>query len=195
MSKLILVRHGESEANRDRRYAISGDVPITPLGRRQAAQVAQQITKRFKPERLISSDFRRALQTSTIISAEVNLPVQVVKGLHERDMGCLKGEPFERFAEIIKEDSSYDPERPWRWRPTGGESFEDVRIRVTSVIEDLSQSYPTEEVVVVSHGAVMLSLWAHCTGKWGYAHHPVNCGIVVIEHEEGRLGQPFLVED
>jgi len=190
-----MVRHGETAANRDHRYAISGDVSITQLGRQQAFQVAQRITKRFKPGRLVSSEFKRALQTSEIISAEIILPIQVVKGLHERDMGCLKGEPFQRLAVIIEEDSSYDPEHSWLWRPAGGESFEDVRLRVTSVIEELFQRYPTEEIVVVSHGAVMLSLWAHITGSWKNAHHPVNCGIVVIEHENGRFGQPSVVED
>jgi 2,3-bisphosphoglycerate-dependent phosphoglycerate mutase len=190
-----MVRHGESEANRDHRYAISGEIALTQLGRQQASQVAQKIAQRFNSERLISSDFRRALQTSEIISAEISVPLQVLKGLHERDMGCLKGEPFEHSAEVIKRDLAYDPKRPWLWRPAGGKSFYDVRLRVVAVIEELSQRHPTEEVVVVSHGAVMLSLSAHITGSWENSHHPVNCGIVLIEHENGRFRQPSVVGD
>jgi broad specificity phosphatase PhoE len=47
--------------------------------------------------------------------------------------------------------------------------------------------------VIVSHGGVMRAVWAHVTGKWEDAHVPPNCGIVVIEHRNGRYGHPVVL--
>jgi broad specificity phosphatase PhoE len=195
MGKLIMVRHGESEGNRDRRFTISPEVPLTDLGRQQAREAAQRIARRFNPHLIISSPYRRARQTSDIIAAEINLPIEVVHDLHERDLGVLKGQSYDLLRDLAGQDSGYDPKRGWLWRPEGGESYEDVRQRVIVAIEETRRRYPDHELVVVSHGGVMLSLWAHLTGSWDAAHLPPNCGIVLIEHEPGRLHPPRILPE
>jgi broad specificity phosphatase PhoE len=195
MGKLIMVRHGESEGNRDRRFTISPEVPLTELGRQQAREAARRIAKCFTPARIISSPYRRARQTSDIIAGELGLSIEVVHNLHERELGVLKGESYDLLRDLAGQDSGYDPKRGWLWRPEGGESYEDVRQRVSVAIDDLRLRYPDEELVVVSHGGVMLSLWAHLTGAWEAAHLPPNCGIVLIEHELGRVHPPRLLTD
>jgi broad specificity phosphatase PhoE len=191
--KFILVRHGESEGNRERRFTISSEVPLTELGRRQAREAATQIARSFKPEVVISSPFARARQTSQIIAAELKLPIEVVRDLHERDLGYLKGHSYDDLREAARTDSSYDPAQGWLWRPRGGESYEDVRRRVVAAIQGLLQRYPTHEVIIVSHGGVMLSLWAHIVGIWQGAHLPPNCGIVLVEHDGQRMSPPQIV--
>jgi broad specificity phosphatase PhoE len=195
MGKLIMVRHGESEGNRDRRFTISPEVPLTDLGRRQAFEVARRIAIRFKPQLVISSPYRRARQTSEIIAAELGLPIEVVHDLHERELGVLKGQSYDLLRDLAGQDSGYDPKRGWLWRPEGGESYEDVRQRVIVAIEDIRRRYPDHELVVVSHGGVMLSMWAHLTGQWEGAHLPPNCGIVLIEHEADRLHPPQMLQE
>jgi broad specificity phosphatase PhoE len=195
MGKLIMVRHGESEGNRDRRFTISPDVPLTELGRSQARNAAERIAMRFRPERIISSPYRRARQTSEIIASELALPVEIVHDLHERDLGALKGESYDLLRELVRQDPGYDPKQGWLWRPEGGESYEDVRRRVIVAIEDIRSRYPEHEVVVVSHGGVMLSMWAHVTGQWEDAHLPPNCGIVLIEHESDRMHPPKIIDE
>ena len=61
-----MVRHGESEGNRDRRFTISPDVPLTELGRRQALDAARRIKTKFNPDLIVSSPFFRSLATSSI---------------------------------------------------------------------------------------------------------------------------------
>jgi broad specificity phosphatase PhoE len=195
MGKLIMVRHGESEGNRDRRFTLSPEVPLTELGREQAREAAQRIAKRFAPERIISSPYRRAHQTSEIIASELGLPIEVVHDLHERDLGVLKGESYDLLRDLTGQDSGYDPKRGWLWRPDGGESYEDVRKRVSIAIEDLRRRYPDQELVVVSHGGVMLSMWAHLTGAWENAHLPANCEIVLIEHEPDLVHPPKIITE
>ena len=192
--RLILVRHGESEGNRDRRFSISSEVELTETGREQAREVARRLKARFQPELVISSAFRRARQTSAIIAAELNLPVEVVEDIHERDLGELRGESYERLRELVKLAPDFDPKQGWLWRPQGGESYEDVRVRVTAAFDRLRLRFPEHEVVVVSHGGVMLSMWAHITGQWHGAHLPPNCGIVLIEHDGERFELPRIIE-
>jgi broad specificity phosphatase PhoE len=195
LGRLILVRHGESEGNRDRRFSISSEVELTEIGRRQAHEVAQRIKTRFQPELIFSSSFLRARQTSAIIAAELNLPVEVVEDIHERDLGTLRGESYDRLRELVKLAPDFDPKQGWLWRPEGGESYEDVRLRVTAAFNQLRGRFPEHEVVVVSHGGVMLSMWAHITGRWEGAHLPPNCGIVLVEHDGERFELPQIIKD
>jgi broad specificity phosphatase PhoE len=194
MGKLIMVRHGESEGNRDRRFNISPDIPITELGRKQAQETAERIARMFRPEAIIASPYLRARQTAEIIAEPLGLPVEVVHDLHERDLGSLKGESYDVLRDLRRNDPAFDRQQGWLWKPEGGESYDDVRRRVMVAIEGLRERYPEHEVVVVSHGGVMLSMWAHLVGRWKDAHLPPNCGIVIVEHDRDRFHPPKIVE-
>jgi broad specificity phosphatase PhoE len=192
--KFIMVRHGESEGNRERRFTISSEVGLTELGVQQAHQVARRIAELFKPQIVVSSPFRRARQTSEIIARELNLEIETVHDLHERDLGFLKGHSYDDLRAVVLKDPSYDPARGWSWKPEGGESYEDVRERVMAAVEQLLRRYPQDEIVIVSHGGVMLSVWAHIIGQWHGAHLPPNCGIVLIAHDGRRMQVPEIVQ-
>jgi len=187
MPAFIMVRHGESESNRDSRFALSGDVPLTDLGRQQARDAAVQIARFFNPQRIISSTFARAHQSAQIISAALKLPLEVMDGIQERDLGSLKGQPWHAHATLTATDPNFDPEREWLWRPPGGESYEDVRERVMPVLESLRNRYANEELIIVSHGAVMRAIWSHLTGAWINSFIPNNCAMLLIPHN----GQQF----
>jgi probable phosphoglycerate mutase len=192
--KFIMVRHGESESNRDRRFAISSEIPLTEAGIRQVAEAARRIAELFKPEAVISSPFRRARQTSEIIAAQLKLPIETAQDLRERDLGVLKGQPYENGREMRRKDPSYNRAQKWLWRPVGGESYEDVRSRVIGVLESLLAKYSGSEIVVVSHGVVIRSVWAHIVGAWQGAHLPPNCGIVLVEHDCCRMYLPKILQ-
>ena len=76
-----------------------------------------------------------------------------------------------------------------------GESFEDVKRRVGPILDRLATAHPTRDVVVVSHGGVMMALWAHVTGVWDNAHVPPNCGIILIEHHSKGYMAPQVIGD
>jgi ribonuclease H / adenosylcobalamin/alpha-ribazole phosphatase len=188
--KLILVRHGESEGNRDQIFTTTpAELALTELGRQQAEDAAVRIGTLFAPELVIASAYQRARHTAEIIAAGLELPLAIEQNLHERDMGDFRGL---RYDAVLK-DPAYDPARRWLWTPPGGESFEDVKQRVAPVMDRLARQHPGHEVVIVSHGGVMLSLWAHVTGSWEGAVVPGNCAIIVIEHSAGRYAHPKVV--
>jgi|HubBroStandDraft_4_1064222.scaffolds.fasta_scaffold178099_2 broad specificity phosphatase PhoE len=192
MSKFILVRHGESSGNRDRIYAVSPhDLPLTELGYRQAQQAAQRIAQLFKPQLVVTSAYKRASETARIIAGALGLPLEFEPNLHEREFGAHRGRAYESFLT----EPDYDPQRPWAWKPHGGESYEDVQARVGPILDRLAASHSDKDVVVVSHGGVMACLWAYVTGRWEDAHVPPNCGIVLIEHTPQGYSPPRVIDE
>lgn len=195
MGTIILVRHGESVANRDRHFAESGENPLTELGLRQARELAPLLAARFRPARVLSSEFRRAQQTAQILADHLGLAVETVAGIHERDFGSLKGLPYQHYFDMKQRDPGYDAKRDWVWEPPDGESREAVRVRVIAALEALAARFGGEEVVVVCHGVVISSVFAHIAGDWDRAHIPANCGMALLEHEAGDLREIVVVED
>lgn len=137
---LILVRHGQTQANADGRLLGRADPPLTELGRRQACAIADIVAR---DARVVSSPLVRARDTA----AALGLPVEVDDRWIEVDYGEFEGE---RPGDV--------PSDVWRrWRedpdfvPGGGESLEDVARRVRAACESLSTEAVEREVVVVSH--------------------------------------------
>ena len=192
MGRLLLVRHGESQGNRERVFTRSDDVPLTELGRRQARDAAERLATRFHARRIVSSPFRRAQDTAAIIAEVIGLPVDVEPALRERHWGELVGRPYGE----ARRHPDYDPTRYWEWRPPGdGETLAEVALRAGAVLDRIAATGDGEDVVVVSHGGVMHALWWHVTGEWRTGRVVDNAGLVVVEHERGRWRGARLVEE
>lgn len=182
-ARLILVRHGESEGNRNRTFTQSPEVPITELGRRQAAEAAEKIMARFRPQRLISSPYARARQTAEVIAACLQLPIEHHDEFREQSFGIFAGKPYESLLG----DAAYHEGPRWAWRPPGGESLEDVAQRVVPAALRVAENSRGTETVIVSHGGVMLALSAYANGGWEGLSVPQNGGIVVLDYVAGSL--------
>ena len=191
MSKLILVRHGESSGNRDRIFATSPhDLPLTELGYRQAHEAAQRIAQLFRPELVVTSAYLRASETARIIAGALGLPLEMEPNLHEREIGAHRGRSYDSFLT----DPDYDPQHPWAWKPQGGESYEEVQARVGPILDRLAAAHTARDVVIVSHGGVMTALWAYVAGTWDEAHAPANCGMVLIEYGSQGYAKPQVID-
>lgn len=187
MSRLILVRHGETFGNRERFFAADPpQLDLTPLGYDQARAAAQTIAGAFRPELVVTSPYVRARETARVIADSLQLPLEIEPLLHEREVGVHRGQSYDS----VYTAAGFDPERPWLYKPEGGESLDEVRMRVGPILDRLAQAHPTREVVVVSHGGVMMCLWVHLTGLWQGAHKPPNCGMVVVDHGPDGYASP-----
>jgi probable phosphoglycerate mutase len=192
MGRLILVRHGESEGNVARIFTTTPmTLALTEVGRRQAREAAARIRALAAPRIVIASPYVRARDTGAIIADELQLPFEIREGLHERETGEFAGRPYESIFEA----PDYDHSRPWVWTPPGGESYEHVRDRVGPILDELAARFPADDVVIVSHGGVMIAMWAHMTGEWQGAHTPANCGIVLVQHRAGSYLKPEVIGD
>ncbi|MFK3981946.1 bifunctional RNase H/acid phosphatase [Micromonospora sp. NPDC050397] len=151
-TRLLLVRHGETERTAQRRYSGRGDVPLSERGLAQARATAARVA-RLAPSAaaVVSSPLSRCTATAEIISGQLaGKPVTVDQDLIECDFGAWEGQTF---AEV----QARWPGEMNAWlaspsvAPPGGESFRAVTTRVRRAVAALLAAYPGETVVVVSH--------------------------------------------
>lgn len=149
-TRLMLLRHGQTELSVERRYSGRGNPALTELGRRQADAAAKYLGERGGIGAVISSPLQRARETATAAAAALGLDVTVDDDLIETDFGDWEGLTFGEAAER-------DPELHRRWLrdpslpPPGGESFETVAERVRRLRDRLLVEHGGETVLVVSH--------------------------------------------
>jgi len=182
MGRLVLIRHGESEGNRDRTFTPTPDVPLTDVGRAQVRMAADWLAARFRPVRIVTSPFLRARETAAILAERLGLPVGIEQDLRERSYGALAGRPYT----AVRECTDYDPTVYWKWCPPGGgETLLEVAARAGRALDRVAAAAADEEVLVVTHGAVMRALCWHVSGVWGTGRVARNAGVVVVDHRNG----------
>lgn len=149
-NRLLLLRHGQTELSRQRRYSGRGNPDLTDTGRRQAADAARYLSAKGGISAVISSPLQRAYDTAAAAADALGLAVQVDDDLTETDFGEWEGLTFPEAAER-------HPELHGRWlRDTslpapGGESFDDVQHRVERVRDRIIADHGPGTVLVVSH--------------------------------------------
>lgn len=174
-SRLVLVRHGESEGNlADARAHAAGaahleleardaDVELSDVGASQAAALGRWLAGRPVDERpavVWSSPYRRAAATAAVLHGALGLrePVRHDERLRERDLGMFDGLTglgvTDRFPEEAERRSRIGK---LYYRPPGGESWCDVALRVRAVLLDLRAEHAGEQVLLVSHQAVIMN--------------------------------------
>lgn len=161
--KLLLVRHGETDWNRERRSLGRSDIPLNQVGTEQAKRVAQALSDE-KPAAIYSSPLSRALETAQAIAQHHGLAVVVEPGLAEMDAGELDGLLFqdmrEKYAELLNRWAT-DAEEV---RFPGGENLKEVQQRAWAVIERIHRDHRDASVVVVSHNFTILTILCKAIG-------------------------------
>ena len=147
---LILVRHGETEFNRQRLILGRGPEPLNATGQAQALAAAVAVS-RNAPFVLYSSPIVRTIQTAEAIASECSVAFAPMTGLEEIDAGDLEGLTGSQLQEQYP-----DVMRGWRNDPASakmpnGESLSDVQNRTWAVINDIAQRHEDDTVVVVTH--------------------------------------------
>ena len=160
---LHLVRHGETPGNAERRYQ-KPEVPLSDLGRSQAAAVAETLVVAAAGATVIlASDYARTRETADIIAARLGLPIVEEPLLRERNYGVARGRLYTEFDEETR--ASW---RSPRVRIEGGESWADVFVRVEALLARLRSSPPVSplarEMVLVTHGGTMSVMLRHLAG-------------------------------
>lgn len=159
--RLILVRHGETDWNREGRLQGGQDIPLNELGRRQAAEAAQRLRKLVAdPASLpfIGSPMARARETMDILRAELGLAAggyRLDERLRELTFGSWEGKTWREVRKSERELASARERDKWGFVPPGGESYRMLAERVRPVLAEL-----TGETVIVSHGGVARAVLA-----------------------------------
>ncbi len=150
---LYCIRHGESTYNAEGRVQGHLNIPLSELGRRQAAAVAE-VCQGFDAEAIFCSPLRRARETAEPISAALALPIREEPALIEIKVGIFQGHSRDELDQICPEEyalwRSGDPD----YAVPGGESRRALMHRGRAVLESIAQG-DYGRVIVVSHGAIL----------------------------------------
>lgn len=154
-SVLILVRHGETEWNRENRIqGYLADSPLTETGRKQALALAGRLAHEGV-DLLYSSDAGRARQTATPIEAATRLRVVIDAELRERNYGIFEGRTYAEIESEFPQDFEKMRARDPHYAAPGGESAVQFRERVVAAVERIAAGASGRRVVVVTHGGVL----------------------------------------
>lgn len=150
MTRVILVRHGETLWNAGRKFQGQSDIALNAVGLKQAELTAQRLANE-NIDAAYSSDLKRSRETAETIARGRGLDVRARSELREINFGEWEGMTFEEISahspgalERMRADTE-------SVRPPGGESWSDVRQRVQAVFDEIYHQYPTGTVLVVSH--------------------------------------------
>lgn len=148
--KILLIRHGESEADLLGVHEGRADFPLTTLGHAQAKKVAAWIQSEYKPAVMLASPLKRAHQTATYIQQAVGCPLHTDDSLMEFNNGVLAG--LDR-QEALRRYPMPEGGRPFHVPIEGGESELAFRLRAEEWVHRLEAEYSQHDcVAIVSHG-------------------------------------------
>jgi alpha-ribazole phosphatase len=157
LSRLLLVRHGETELNSSRRYWGSTDVALGATGMRQA----EMLRHRLAVENIgfiYSSSMKRAMTTAAVISAGHNLAVSPCPELREIDFGRIEGLDFDEVQQQYPEIASMWIQRSPHLAYPQGESLAQLDLRIEEFISRLEKHASGDTILVVAHSGVLRTL-------------------------------------
>lgn len=160
---LYLVRHGETDCNRNQLLCGWGDPPLNGRGRKQAVAAAMAL-KNVDFHHAYSSGLKRATETAQIILQNREQEVKEVPLLREIHFGEYEGKTMAWIEKNAPDRYQAMATEGVHFQFPGGESLAQMHQRVVQGVEALRQQHPGEQLLVVSHGGVIRSILAHYIG-------------------------------
>ena len=164
MTRLVLLRHGETEYNREGRWQGSGSDPsLTERGVEQARAAAAAL-EGVRFDAVYASDLVRAVETARIVAAALGLSVQMEEGLREMAHGAWEGKSVEEVLATWPEEHAALEADPWSVGRPGGESYRDLAARLWPVLDGIADRHPGGRVLAVTHGGPIRLVLSQLTG-------------------------------
>ncbi len=160
MTKLVLIRHGETDWNLEGRYQGQSDIPLNANGMLQAKELAEMLRAQHF-DAIYSSDLLRARLTAEILARTTGAPLHVDPRLREINQGQWEGMLFSEIRQRYPELIAQRRNDPLSVIPPGGESIEQVRERVLAALKAIVTAHPDGEVAIVSHGLALAIIKVH----------------------------------
>ncbi len=199
MTKLILIRHGQSMANLEHIFAGAYDVELSTLGRQQAEKTAEYIAENYIVDKVYSSDLKRAFETGKCVADRLNIEIVPEQGLREIFAGSWEGK---RFDELEKEFA----EKYNIWRndignavTNNGESVRDLSVRVSAALEKIACENDGKTIVIATHATpirVMECLWRGLSlDEMKNIPWVSNASVTVVDYVNGLVNFEAVGED
>lgn len=167
VTKVYLIRHGETEDSDSRRYKGHIDVPLSGNGIQQMKRVADyliqndaagarcNVPQRERFAAVYCSNLNRAIKSAEIIAGPFGLKPVMLEGLKERNFGVWEGMTFDEIGEKWPDAFKSWAENPLQFSPMEGESTLEARDRVLPVFHEIMDKHKGQNIAIVSHGGVI----------------------------------------
>lgn len=190
-TRLLLIRHGQSQANLDKRFAGHVDVPLTDLGRQQGKLTAEFL-KNEKIDAVYSSMLTRAYDTACFTAQKHGLSVIKDAGVNEINGGDWENLTYPEIEKKFPQMIHIWRTNIGRTRCENGEAVSEVAERVYSAMENIAKKHPGQTVVIGCHG---MAIRAFCLKVWGYSldemHEKIawasNASVTYVDYENGKF--------
>jgi probable phosphoglycerate mutase len=185
VATILLVRHGETDWNRARRWQGHTDMPLNATGREQARALAERLATR-PPDAIVASDLARARETAEIVAARVGLPVSLDPRLREVDVGEWSGLTMADVEERYPAGLQRRLAGGTGWEQ--GETYEEMGARVVAALHDIAARHDGT-VVAVTHGGCVREV-LHATGLAPAERpHIGNCSVHAVSVLDGTISR------
>jgi probable phosphoglycerate mutase len=192
-TRILLVRHGQSQGNAEQRFGGHTATPLSELGRRQAKATARALASEGVTA-IYSSDLLRAVETAEPLAHVSGLPITKTSAFRERSVGQMEGLTFEQAAEQYPDEYAALLRRDFEHVLTGGESYRQLLDRAARALDEAIAATRGGTLVVFTHTGTACILALHLMGALDAPTlRPVwlstdNCGINRFHlHADGFL--------
>jgi|SRR5438105_5500326 len=199
-TRILLVRHGQSQGNAEHRFGGHSPTPLSELGLRQAEATARALAAEGVTA-IYSSDLLRAVQTAGPLARETGLELNQTGALRERSVGRMEGLTFEEAAEAYPEEYGALLRRDFEHVLSGGESYRQLLDRAAAELDRAIERHRGGTIVAFSHTGTICILALHLMGALDAPNlRPVwissaNCGVTRFEIQHGGLIRVLRVND
>ena len=161
MTRLCLLRHGQTSFNLQGRWQGHSDIPLNETGIEQARRAADELAGEHFTA-FYSSDLQRARVTAEIIAQKLALPIRTDPRLREINMGIWEGQLLSEIPGLYPEAWADRQSNPVDSRAPGGESLRELSVRVIQAVEDICAQYHADDrIVIVAHGLSLAVFFCH----------------------------------
>ena len=191
-TRVLLIRHGESRGNAERRFGGHSPTPLSELGRRQAEATARALAAEGVTA-VYSSDLLRAVETAEPLARAAGLEITRTSALRERGVGLLEGLTFEEAAEAHPDEYAALLRRDFEHVLAGGESYRQLLDRAAAALDSAVERHRGGTLAIFSHTGTICILALHLMGALDAPTlRPVwlsssNCGVTRFSIEHGGL--------
>lgn len=191
MTKIYIIRHGNSMSNVEKTFTGHIDSPLSNLGKIQAEKVCDFVVDNLHVDKIYSSDLTRAYNTVLPLAKKLNLEIIKNKGLREIYGGKWEGEIFADLPTKYPKDFSVWQKTPWDAVCTGGESYVQATERFIKSLSKIAEENMGKSIVVATHGGILRSFQCVAMGKplteMDKISYVINASVSEVNYSEGKF--------
>ena len=188
MTKLLLIRHGQTDWNKDGKFQGQSDVALSEEGVRQAEELARNFPVE-SVDAVYSSDLKRAYRTAELIARKFGCEVQTKQTLRELNFGDWEGLSYAEIVNGWPDAMKNFLRHPDVLEVPHGETFQQLRERAMNTVQEIVAQHEGDTVVLTAHGGILrtiLTAVLHMPLQYLWSIRQFNTAVNIVRYDDGN---------